>query len=261
MTGLLRRMGHVYLGVVLLYVLAPALVVMFDSINSATSFPSPFEHATLHWFAALLDQPVFLAAAWTSGEIALVAALVATVAAFLAGYALSRFPMRGRNVIVTVLMAPLFVPEIVIGLAILELLNMLDLPPGFLSLVASHAVFIMPFALRLVLSAFSLFDFSLEDAARSLGAGRLRTVWRVTLPLIRPSLVAGFVLSGIMSFVNLPISMFLTTPDTSTLPVAVFSYIESRIDPLVAAIATLVVALSALAAILLDRVLRIRIIG
>jgi putative spermidine/putrescine transport system permease protein len=258
---MIRRLGHLYLAVVMLFVLTPALVVVFDSINSATSFPSPFEHATLHWFAALLDQPDFLAAAATSFEIAALAASCATLAAFLAGYALSRRPPRARTIIVTALMGPLFVPEIVMGLAILELANMLDLPPTLPVLVAAHTVFIMPFALRLVLSGFSLFDFAIEDAARSLGAGPWRAVLRITIPLTAPSLIAGFLLSGIMSFVNLPISLFLTTPQTATLPVAVFAYIESRIDPLVAAIATLVVAVSALVALLLDRVLRIRILG
>jgi putative spermidine/putrescine transport system permease protein len=119
----------------------------------------------------------------------------------------------------------------------------------------------MPFVFRLVLASFTRFDFNLEDAARSLGAGPLRALWHVTLPLTRPALLAGFTLSAIMSFVNLPISMFLTTPQTATLPVAVFSYIESRIDPVVAAVATLVVVVSALATLFLDRVLRIRIIG
>jgi putative spermidine/putrescine transport system permease protein len=256
----LRRAGYVFMAVLLVFMLAPALVVVFDSINSATSFPSPFEHATLHWYAALLDQPDFLQAAATSAEIALLAASAATIAAFLAGYALSRRPPRGRDAIVTALMGPLFVPEIVVGLAILELANMLDLAPTLPMLAAAHTVFVMPFALRLVLSSFSRFDFDIEDAARSLGATKARALWRITLPLTRPSLIAGFTLSAIMSFVNLPISMFLTTPRTTTLPVAVFSYIESRIDPLVAAIATLVVFLSAVAVICFDRLLRVRII-
>lgn len=261
MTSVLRRLGHVYLGVVMLFVLAPALIVVFDSINSATSFPSPFEHATLHWYTDLFAQPDFLQATWVSVEVAMLAATLASTVAFLAAYALSRHALRGRDVIITALMGPLFVPEIVIGLAILELTNLLMVPLTLPVLAATHTVFVMPFVLRLVLAGFTRFDFNLEDAARSLGAGKARAMWRITLPLVRPSLIAGFTLSAIMSFVNLPISMFLTTPQTTTLPVAVFAYIESRIDPLVAAIATLVVLLSAIAVFCLDRVLRIRILG
>jgi putative spermidine/putrescine transport system permease protein len=121
-------------------------------------------------------------------------------------------------------------------------------------------VFVLPFSLRLVIAGFSRFDFALEDAARSLGAGQARALWYITLPLVRPSLVAGFILSAILSFVNLPLSMFLTTPSTATLPVAVFAYMESRIDPLVAAVATLVVVIAAGATLFVDRVLKIRIL-
>ena len=245
----------------MLFVLIPALVVAFDSVNSATSFPSAFEHATGRWYAALLDQTEFLQAAWVSAEVALLAATAATAAAFLAAYVLSRQRPRGRDAIATALMGPLFVPEIVMGLAILQLAGQLDLPLTLPVLVAAHTVFVMPFVFRLVLASFSRFDFNLENAARSLGAGPLRTLWRVTLPLTRPSLVAGFALAAIMSFVNLPVSMFLTTPRTATLPVVVFAYIESRIDPLVAAVATLVVVLAAVVTIVLDRVLKIRILG
>jgi putative spermidine/putrescine transport system permease protein len=261
MIGFLRRSGYIYMAVVMVFVLTPALVVVFDSINSATSFPSPFEHATLHWYAVLLDQPDFLSAAWVSVKVAAVSALAATIVSFLAAYGLSRYKIRARNAVITGLMGPLLVPEIVMGLAILGLTNIIDVAPTLPVLSATHTVFIMPFVLRLVLASFTRFDFNLEDAARSLGAGPLRALWYVTLPLTRPALLAGFTLSAIMSFVNLPISMFLTTPQTATLPVAVFSYIESRIDPVVAAVATLVVVISALATLFLDRVLRIRIIG
>lgn len=261
MTAVFRNIGRFYLILVMLFAVSPAVIVLVDSVNSATSFPSPFEHATLHWYAALLDHSEFLDAMIVSAEVAVVAACAATLAAFLAGYTLVRYPLRGRHVIATALAGPLFVPEIVMGLAILQLTGVLDIPLTLAWLAAIHTVFVMPFVLRLVLAGFSRFDFNLEDAARSLGAGQSRALWQITLPLIRPSLIAGFTLAAILSFVNLPLSMFLTTPRTATLPVVVFAYMESRIDPLVAAVATLVVVVAAVATICLDRVLKIRLLG
>ncbi|MEJ0068207.1 MAG: ABC transporter permease subunit [Pseudomonadota bacterium] len=119
----------------------------------------------------------------------------------------------------------------------------------------------MPFTVRLALTGLARFDFALTEAAKSLGASRLRTLWHVTLPLIRTSLIAGFTFAFILSFVDLPLSLFLTTPHTATLPIAVFAYIESRLDPLVTAVATLVLFAAVALTLTLERVFRLRIAG
>ncbi|HVY15541.1 MAG TPA: ABC transporter permease [Rhodopila sp.] len=253
-----RAAAYAWLALVLAFILAPAGFVVFDSFNAATSFPSPFEGATLHWYAALAEHPEFLSSAWTSVELAVLAASIATVAGFLAAWGLAGGRIPGRDAITTTLMGPLLVPELVVGLAILQIVGALHLSLGLPVLVAAHAVFVLPIALRLSLSGFAAFDLALEEAARDLGARRWQVLWHVTLPLLRPSVTAGFVLSAVLSFVNLPLSMFLTTAQTSTLPVIAFAYMESRIDPMIAAVATLVMLVAAAIAVLIDRVLRIR---
>ena len=250
--------GRAYLSVVMLFLLAPAGFVLADSFNAASSFPSPFEAATLHWYAALQDHVEFLDAAWISLKLAATAAAIATIAGFLAACALAQPTLSARNVIATTLMGPLLVPELVVGLAILQLVGLLGLPLGLPILIAAHAVFVLPLATRLTLAGFNRFDFALEEAARDLGANRLRVLCHVTLPLMLPSLLGGFVLSAVLSFVNLPLSMFLTTAQTATLPVIAFAYMESRIDPMIAAVATLVMMIAVTIAIAIDRLLRIR---
>ncbi len=250
--------GRAYLSVVMLFLLAPAGFVLADSFNAASSFPSPFEGATLHWYAELRNHMEFLDAAWISLKLAVAAAAIATVAGFLAAYALARNTSPRRNLIATALMGPLLAPELVVGLAILQLVGLLGLPLGLPILVAAHAVFVLPLATRLSLAGFSRFDFALEEAARDLGASRFRVLRHVTLPLMAPSLLAGFVLSAVLSFVNLPLSMFLTTAQTATLPVIAFAYMESRIDPMIAAVATLVMIAATAIAIAIDRLLRMR---
>jgi putative spermidine/putrescine transport system permease protein len=253
--------GRLYLALIYLFVAGPAAMIVFDSFNSATSFPSPFESLTLRWYLAILDHEEFLRAMRVSGVVAAAAAAIATALAVPAAYALVRRRLRGGDALATLLVGPLLVPQIVMGLAMLQLLGLAGLDLGLIGLIAVHAVYVMPFTVRLAMTGFARFDFALEEAAKSLGAGRLRTVWHVTLPLIRTSLIAGFTFAFILSFVNLPLSLFLTTPRTATLPIEVFAYMESRIDPLVAAVGALILAAALGLTLLLERVFRLRLAG
>ncbi|MGA7792604.1 MAG: ABC transporter permease [Candidatus Acidiferrales bacterium] len=257
-----KRLGsRVFLGLVYLFVLGPALIIIVDSFNSATSFPSPFESATLQWYRALFRHDEFLASIRVSAIVAALAAGISTILGFFAAYALVRYPLRGKNAIQTFLLGPLLVPQIVIGLAMLQLLSLSRLRITLAGLVTVHAVYVMPFALRLIMTSLARFDFDLEEAAHSLGAGYLRTLWHVTLPLARTGLVAGFVFAFILSFVNLPLSLFLTNSRTATLPIVIFAYIESRIDPLLAAVASIIVVAAFAITVLLERVFRLRLLG
>jgi len=198
----LHFFSRLYLGLVYLFVIGPMLIIIIDSLNSATSFPSPFETVTLRWYVAVLRHDEFLTAMRVSAIVAALAATIATVLGFLAAYALVRYPLRGENAIATFLLAPILVPQIVIGLAMLQLLALLGVQLTLAGLVAVHTIYVMPFTLRLVMTGLARFDFGLEEAALSLGAGRLRAVRYVTLPLVRTALIAGFVFAFILSFVN-----------------------------------------------------------
>jgi putative spermidine/putrescine transport system permease protein len=258
---LLRFLPRLYLGLVYVFIIGPMLIIIFDSLNSATSFPSPFETVTLRWYLAVLRHDEFLAAMRVSVVVAALAAGIATVLALPAGYVLVRHSLPGRNAIATFLMAPILVPQIVIGLAMLQLLSLMRIELTLAGLVAVHTVYVMPFTLRLVMTGLAHFDFTLEEAASGLGATRLRTLRHVTVPLIRTALVAGFVFAFILSFVNLPLSLFLTNPATATLPIVMFAYMESRIDPLVAAVASMVVVAAVAITLVAERVLRLRLVS
>ena len=254
----MRAAGRLYLGALLLFLLGPAGMVAIDSFNSATSFPSPFEHATLRWYAALADHPEFIEAFGVSLAVAAAAAACAVAAGFAAALALRCMRPATRDAGVSVLMGPLLAPEIVVGLAVLQMAQLAGVPLGLGVLVGTHALFVLPVAVRLAMAGLARLDTSVEEAARCLGAGPVRAAWLVTMPLLRPSLAAAFVLSCVLSFVNLPLSMFLTTAGTATLPVMVFAYMESRIDPLVAAVATLVMLAAAAAAVAANLLSRVR---
>lgn len=259
--ALLRLLPWALLALIYVFALAPAAVIIIDSFNSATSFPAPFESTTLRWYAGILRHEEFVASMQVSAVVATAVALIATTIGVLAAYALIRYPLPGGNAIATFLLGPLLVPQIVIGLAMLQLIGLAGLRIGILGLILVHAVYVLPFTLRLVMTSLTRFDFLLEDAARSLGASRWRTLWHVTLPLIRPGLVSGFVFAFILSFVNLPVSLFLTSPQTATLPIVMFAYIESRIDPLVTAVSAAVLFVAVGVTLVLERVFRVRLLG
>jgi putative spermidine/putrescine transport system permease protein len=252
--------GWAYLAAAYMFIIGPMLFIAAISFNAASSFPAPFQGLTVRWYSAILAHPQFISAAWTSALIAVVSAVVATAAAFLAAYAMCRHRRRESVLLGTLLASPILVPQIVISLAFLQFAGLFGLGTGLLSLISVHTVHSLPFALRLVLTGLARFDFSLEDASLSLGGGRLATWREITLPLLQPNLVAGFTFCFILSFVNLPISLFLTDAQTTTLPLVMFAYIEARIDPMLAAIATIIVAVACLATLILERFLNIRVV-
>jgi putative spermidine/putrescine transport system permease protein len=260
MTRLVARAAWVYLAAVYVFIIGPVLFIAAVSFNRASSFPAPFEGVTIKWYRAILAHPAFIDAALTSTLIAVVSAVIGTAVAFLAGYAMRRRGSQESVVLSTLLASPMFVPQIVISLAMLQFAGLFGLGSGLLSLIAVHTVHALPFTLRLVMTGLVRFDFSLEDASLSLGAGRLATWREITLPLLRPNLVAGFTFCFILSFVNLPISLFLTDAETTTLPVVMFAYIEARIDPMLAAVATIVVVAAGMATLILERFLHIRVV-
>lgn len=260
-TPLSTLLGRLYLIAVYTFVLAPMAVIVLMAFNSATSFPSGFEGLTFRWFAALADQPVFGAATLKSLYIGLLAAAISTLIAFCAGYALYRWRWRAEGGITMMLSLPLLVPQIVMSLAMLQFGEALGVGTTRTGLIAVHAVYVLPFALRLVMGGFAQFNPALEEAAISLGASRLRVWYEVTLPQLRPNLVAAFCFCFMLSFVNLPLSMFLTNPETATLPTVMFAYIESRIDPMMAALATLIIAVAIATTVILDRWLKVRLVA
>jgi len=153
-------------------------------------------------------------------------------------------------------MAPLAVPQIVMGLGMLLLFSQLRLPTTPVGLVLALTVFVMPYTLRALMTALATFDWALEEAAMSLGADRFRTLWHVTLPILRPAVVAGFAFAFVMSFGNVPISLFLATPGFTPLPIMMLTYLDTSLDPVIAAIATLVMG-----AIVIPTVVVLRIVG
>ena len=182
------------------------------------------------------------------------AAAGATVLAVPAGIAITRYDFPGRGFLNGLFLSPLIIPHLVLGVALLRLFALLGGTGSFGWLVFAHALIVTPYTLRLVVAALVGFDRSAEHAAQSLGASQATVFTRITLPMILPGVTGGWMLAFINSFDEVTMSIFVTSPSTVTLPVRMYMYATESIDPLMATVSALMVALTACAMVVLDRV-------
>lgn len=235
------------------FILAPTVVIAVSSFGAGEILEFPPRDWTLHWYAYALTKPEFVQPAWNSFWIASLSTLIASPIAIMAALGLMRSNLPGREAIQTFLLAPLVVPSIVIGLAILLATTHAGLPMPAYRLLAAHTLVVLPYLLRTTTASLVRLDPLAEEAARTLGASSLRTFLHVTLPALTPGLVAGMIFAFVISFDNISISLFLANARTNTLPLSLMSYVEYNLDPSVAAVSTLLIAMALAAAIVLER--------
>jgi putative spermidine/putrescine transport system permease protein len=235
------------------FMLAPLAVVVAVSLTPTGFLEFPPSGISLRWFRAILDNPDFIAAFWTSLYLGIASASLATLLAVPAGLAIGRYRFAGRGTLVGLFMSPLTVPTIVLGISFLRFLTIIGLSGTFIGLVVCHAIIVIPYVLRLVLAAVVGLDRDAERAAVSLGASSFTVFRRITLPMILPGVAGGWVLAFITSFDEVTVSVFIVNPSTLTLPVRLFAHITQTTDPLVASISTMIILFTVVLLFLLER--------
>lgn len=239
-------------GSVVLYMLVPLAIVIAISFSSAPFLTFPPPGISLQWYRAVGD-PVWLGALRTSAIVMVPAAVLATALGLGAALVLQRpgFPFAG--VIRAFLMSPLVVPVIITGAAMYGLFRVLGLYGTLTGLVLAHAVLSVPYALATVSASLQMVDPRLAQAAASLGSAPLRTFWHITLPMIRAGVFSSFLFSLVVSFDELVVSLFISSPEARPITVQMWSNIRGDVDPTIAALATLLF-LFALAILLVEAV-------
>jgi putrescine transport system permease protein len=204
---------------------------------------------SLRWYGVLLEDDKFQLAALTSLEIGVAAATLALVTGTCAGLAMDRFMrFRGRLLFEFMLLAPLVVPEVILGLSLLLLFvavqSLIGWPAsrGAVTVIIAHATFTSCSVAVLVRAQLASFDRSLEEAALDLGARPLAVLWRITLPGISPALISGWLLAFTMSLDDLVVASFVSGPSATTLPMAVYSSVRIGVTPEINALATMFLA-------------------
>jgi putative spermidine/putrescine transport system permease protein len=244
---------------VLMFLAAPLLVVLPAAFNDSSLMQFPPHRWSLRWFDEYFRSASWIAATKTSFKVAVVVSVLSTALGLATAVLLTRFTFFGRNLVRALIMAPLVVPVIIIAVGLYYVFLRVGLNGTFWGLVIGHTVVIFPYATIVIGTALAEVDPRLENAAVGLGAMRARAFVEVTLPLIRPGLVVAALFGFLISFDEVVIAIFVTSAETMTLPRRIWDGIRFELNPTIAAVSTLLIALSALVMLvseLLKRYLR-----
>ena len=240
------------LGFAFLYAPIVSMIVFsFNNSRLVTVWDAP-NSPTLKWYGELFRNEQILNAAWLSIKIGTMTATGAVILGTVAGLVLARFgPFKGRTLLSGMTTAPLVMPEVITGLSMLMLFvsmeQLIGWPQGrgVLTIVIAHVTFTMSYVTIIVQSRLAGFDDSLEEAAMDLGARPAKVFFRITLPLILPAIVSGWLMAFTLSWDDVVISQFVAGPGSTTLPMVIFSKVRLGVSPDVNALATILVLLVA----------------
>jgi putative spermidine/putrescine transport system permease protein len=255
MIGQLTVPFRIFVTVIYLCVLSPILVVVPLSFSNDSFLTFPPQSWGFRWYGAMFHHSGLINALWVSLTISTVVTILGLAAGVPAAFAIRRRQFIGRELILSLFTAPLLLPSIVLGLAILLVFVQARLLGTYTGLIIAHLIITTPYVIRIMLTAFSTLPPSVEDAATMLGASPLTVVRRVTLPLMLPGFAASAALSFLLSFDEVVISLFITGPRLRTLPVEIFDYVESQTDPMTAAVSVVLVAATLVIIFLIERTL------
>ena len=243
MEGRLSRFNIVALVLGFAFLYLPIVLLVIYSFN-ASRLVTVWGGFSTRWYVALFSNQGLLDAAWVTARVAFVSATVATVLGTLAALALTRYTrFRGRFLFSGMVFAPLVMPEVITGLSLLLLFVAIGFDRGFMTVTLAHITFTMCFVAVVVQSRLLSFDRSLEEAAMDLGAPPTRTFFSVTLPVIMPAVVSGWMLAFTLSLDDLVIASFTSGPGATTLPMKIYSQVRLGVTPEINAVSTIMIGL------------------
>jgi putative spermidine/putrescine transport system permease protein len=240
------------------FLMTPLVVTVAVSFGSSSIFTLPPPDWSTRWYERLANTRGLWPSLLTSLQIAAFSTAVALVLGTLCAIALVRGRFPGREAIATFLISPLMLPGLVVGIAMLQGFKAAGLREAYSSLLIAHVIITLPYIVRTVLAALSLFDFSLIDAARTLGCSYPTAITRVLVPALGPAFLTSGMFAFLASMDNYPISIFFTDAWTKTLPIQMLQFVEENPDPTIAAVSTGLVLLAILALIVGDRLVGLR---
>lgn len=236
-----------------IFLLAPLVVVILVAFTPHGYLSYPTDGISLRWFTAIFEHHAFIRAFWNSLYLGIAAASISALLAVPAALAIVRYRFRGRDALVGLFLSPLMIPHVVLGVAFLSFFSQIGIYGSFWALIAAHVIIVMPYTMRLVMASVYGMDRSAEKAALSLGASQWTMFRRITMPMILPGVAGGWILAFTTSFDELSMTIFVASPSTTTLPVQMYNHIAHTVDPLIASVSTVLIVLTVLFMVLLDR--------
>ncbi|MGV3548206.1 ABC transporter permease [Rhizobium sp.] len=236
------RLDPVVLTIGFAFLYIPILLLVIFSFN-ASKLVTVWGGFSTHWYVQMWQNQGLMDAAWITIRVALLSATIATVLGTLAALALTRFTrFPGRMLFSGMIYAPIVMPEVITGLSMLLLFVSMNIDRGFWTVMIAHTTFTMCYAAIVVQSRLVTFDRSLEEAALDLGCPPVKTFFKITLPLILPAVIAGWMLAFTLSLDDLVIANFNTGPGATTLPIKIYSQVRLGVTPEINAACTILIA-------------------
>lgn len=236
-----KNLGNVYAMLIYAFIYAPiAVMVVFSFNDQKTNYY--WKGFTLKWYEKLFTHSSIVEYLWNSLYIAIVATIISVIIGTIGAVALVRFEFKLKKAVNTSLYIPIVIPEVVLGISLLMLFEFIDLPLGFFAIILSHATFCIPFVIIIMRGRLAGMDLSVEEASMDLGANRMVTFFRVTLPMLVPGIISGAFISFTLSIDDVIISNFVSGPYSTTLPVKILSLVKTGLSPEVNALATIMIA-------------------
>lgn len=245
----------IFVCLVYTFLFAPLVIIALTSIGTESNITFPPTGFSLKWFVNVFQSESFMTSLVMSFIIAAVATIVSLILGIPAAYGLSRYDFKGKAAIKSFFFSPLIIPGIVVGFSLFQFLTVKLNLSIILSLFIGHTLVVVPYIIRVVSSSLELFDYSVEEAALSLGCTRVKTFFNIVLPNISSAIIAACMLSFINSFNNVPVSMFLTGPGVSTLPISMMNYVEYNYDPTVSALSVILMLITVLVMFVVEKTL------
>lgn len=254
--GWRRAASLVPVVLICVFLLLPLVIVAVSSFNSASNFRFPPQGFSLDWYADVFSSQDWLTSLGTSLLLA-VAVIPVVALGTLGGYAIGAGRFPGRRALSVVFLSPMAVPGIMVGLALLYQFQEVGMRGSITGIWIAHLIVTFPFCVRVAAVSAASLDRRLVHAARTLGASRLRAFFTVTVPLMRPGIIAGAFLAAVISLGEVAVSVFVAGPSTTTVPVRIYSAVQVQLEPSVAAVSTLLLLLSVVTIAVLDRTVHI----
>jgi putative spermidine/putrescine transport system permease protein len=251
-------MGHlrIWAGagwVVILFVLAPLVVIILGSFTSNEYLSLPYE-PTLRWYGAILERPRFLDGFVKSLQLGFAAALLATLLGTSAAIALARRGLPAATALSLILMLPIMIPSVIIAIALTQFFSELRISTPYITLFTGHTIITLPYVVRTVVASLNVMPRGLEWAAANLGARPWRVIWHVVLPNILPGVIGGAIFAFVVSFDTVTLSIFLLNASFVPLPVRLYEFAQTGISPVLAAISTLLILFTAVTVYAAERI-------
>lgn len=239
-----RRFGTLLAGLVYAFLLVPSLIVIPVSFGAQNEIGFPPREFSFELYRTFFSSPAWTGPLLQSLKIALMATVLVLLTAVPAAYGIVRFDFRGKKAITLLMMSPIVIPAIVMALGLYLYFSYVHLTGTTLALVLGHTIYVTPFVIVMIAAGVQKLDANLEFGATLMGAGHYHMFTTVVLPQLAPSILAGGLFAFLISFDEVVISWFLASATTTTLPVKMYSSIQWEISPVIAAVSTMLTALS-----------------